>query len=276
MNALLRLFLGSVVLALGATLSYSSLARSAVIHLLPLERYANCTPDPRIYCEPGSERFAQSIASMMPEAIARVERAQYGPFVKPVRVYTYRSVDSFVRWAGGPQGMGRTVFGEVHLSPRLVNVAPDDQPRLLTHELSHLHLQQRVGDLAMLRLPVWFMEGWPTLVSGGGGAAGTHPDGASYMLLHGRHFEPAETSSLLSPESPASFGLSNGMFYRQASLMVEYMQRRDAAAFSRMIHAIEAGQRFGPSVQSAYGRPLPALWQDFRADLRQRSAVASR
>lgn len=274
MIALRKLLLGGAVLAAGIALASCSLARSVAVHLLPFERYGNCTPDPRILCEPGSEDFARAIAPLMRDTIARIERAQYGPFVRPVRVTTYRSVDSYARWSGGPQGTGRMAFGEVHLHPRLANFTPATQAALLAHELSHLHLQQRIGDLAMLRLPMWFTEGWPTLVSGGGGAGNVSPQGASYELLHGRHLVPGEARSLLSVGGPSSFGLSEGMYYRQASMLVEYMQRRDGEAFSRLVYAIHEGQGFGPSVRDAYGRPLAGLWQDFRADLRQRTAEA--
>jgi hypothetical protein len=264
-----RFALAGIVLGIGATLSCSTLARAAVLHLWPGARYANCTPEPRIYCEPGSEAQARAFAAVLPAALSRVEQAQGRPFPEPFRIYTYSSMDSYVRYSGGMGGVAKMSFGEVHLSPRMRGDTADGAA-ILTHELAHVHLLQHAGSLAMMRLPNWFMEGWPTFVSGGGGTGGASASQAVALLLRGLHFDAVDEAPSLLSRQDLPRGLRPGMYYRQAALMVDYMRRRDPAAFSRLTAAIYARKRFGPAVHDAYGQPLAVLWQDFRADLHER------
>lgn len=55
------------------------------------------------------------------------------------------------------------------LSPNLNGRESARLPGLLTHELAHLHLGQRIGHYNST-LPVWFHEGWASLTADGGGA----------------------------------------------------------------------------------------------------------
>lgn len=250
----------------------AGIARAAVVQLWPLKPFTHCTPDPRIECEPGAEDYARALAPLLPAAVDRVERAQYGPFAGPVAVHVYASVDSYARYGGGSGGAGRVAFGTVHISPVLRD-RPGDHAGLLAHELSHLHLGQRIGTLAMMRLPVWFREGYPTMVADWGGAGRVEPDNAIFALVHGRHFEAEADAAPLAPHMWDHFKVSAPMFYRQSALMVNYLQRRDPVAFDRMMGAIGARRRFGDAVRDAYGQPLPVLWRDFRAGLRSHPAA---
>lgn len=271
MPRLPKIMLSVAAVAFSALLASSAIARAVVVHLWPAERFDRCTDDPRVFCEPGSERFARTIATLLPAAIAQVEQKQYGAFVKPIKIYTFSSIDTYALYAGTRGGAGAMSFGAIHLAPKMQAV-PDQTPSLLAHELAHLQLAQRAGALAMLRTPTWFTEGWATLTSNGGGAGGISAAQAVFALVHGRHFMPRAAESLLSRTSAADFKLSDGMYYRQASLFVDYLQRRDRDAFMATVHGLETGRPFGPALQSAYGQPLSFLWQDFQADLRQRLA----
>lgn len=272
MKRLPRIVLAVVVLALGATAASCSRARSVLAHVWPAERFGHCTDDPRIFCEPGSEPFARTIAVLLPAAIAQVERRQYGAFRAPVKIYIYNSVDTYARYAGWRQGAATTSFGEVHLAP-LMQRFPAQHTALLAHELSHLHLAQRAGALSMMRLPNWFTEGWATLTSEGGGTGKVRTEQAIFALVNGRHFTPWDTESLLSPGNASDFKLDSGMYYRQASLLVDYLQRRDAGAFAHLIREIETGRDFAQALRTAYGQPLPVLWQDFQSAMRRHPAA---
>jgi hypothetical protein len=121
--------------------------------------------------EPGAEHMAGVVAAAMPAAVETVERRQYGRFIVPVRVYVCATVDSFAKYTASPRAGGHTMGGRVFLSPKPENT--DERiPRLLAHELSHLHLGQRLSLILSGRLPVWFEEGLAVEVSGGGGAEG--------------------------------------------------------------------------------------------------------
>lgn len=267
-----QMMLVGAALAVGALFSFSGIARAAAAQLWPLKPFVHCTPDPRIWCEPGAEGYARALAPLLPAALRTVEDAQYGPFAGPVKVYVYATVDTYARYGGGPEAGGRVAFGAVHMSP-VLRGQPARHGPILTHELSHLHLGQRAGTLAMMRLPVWFREGYPTLVSGGGGAGEVTVDNAVFALLHGRHFEAEDSATLLAPHKWEYFKLPAPMFYRQSALLVEYLQRRDPAAFARMIAAVAARTPFGDAVRGAYGQPLAVLWQDFRSGLRSHPAA---
>ena len=267
-----RIVLAIFLIAVTATLALSGRARAMVVHLWPGERFDQCTQDPRIFCEPGSEPFARRIAPLLPSALALVEQKQQGSFLRPVKIYTYQHENTYALYSGTRRGVGVMSFGEVHLAPAMQAV-PGQHPALLAHELSHLHLQQRVGTFGMVRLPNWFLEGWATHVSGGGGAGDVTPEQAIFALVHGRHFQPGDTESLFSPSNAEHFKLNGMMYYRQASLLVDYLQRRDPAAFTRLTANIEAGNAFDPALRSAYGVPLSILWHDFLNAARQHSAA---
>lgn len=260
---------GLGVLAAGQT------GRILLAWVQPTSDFVQCTVDPRIWCEPGSEQVARTVAPLMAQAVGVVERAHYGSFPQPVRVQVYNSRESFARHSAvHPIAYGATGFGAVHLSPRLAQDPPAWLPAILTHELSHLHLQQQAGIMAVARLPNWFMEGLPTAVSNGGGAERVSREQAVFALVHGRHFEAEAEGSLWFPRRADEFKLSWPMYYRQSSMMVDYMKQRDGAAFERLIRDVAAGKAFGASVQAAYGQPLPVLWQEFRADLGRDPAAA--
>lgn len=274
MHRFSKIALATFVMVIGITLSSSGLARAVAAHVWPAERFGHCTDDPRIFCEAGSEPFARTIANLLPAAVAQVERGQYGAFLGPVRIYVYSSLDTYALYSGTRGGAGVTSFGEVHLAPRMQTV-PMQYAALLAHELSHLHFVQRVGPMTMMRLPNWFTEGWATLTSQGGGAGGISQEQAVFALVHGRHFTPRDTESLLSPATASDFHLSGAMYYRQASLLVSYLQRRDPKAFKDMIRGIETGQSFESALFNVYRQSLSVLWQDFRADVRLHPAARS-
>jgi len=263
-----RLIAGGIVLAGVGLLAAGQTGRIVLAWAQPTSGFAQCTADPRIWCEPGAEQVARTIAPLMAEAVGVVERAHYGSFPEPVRVQVYGSRESFARHSAvQPIAYGATGFGAVHLSPRLAEDAPAVRAGILAHELSHLHLQQQAGVFAVARLPNWFMEGLPTAVSNGGAAERVSREQAVFALVHGRHFEADDEGSLFFPKRADEFKLSWPMYYRQSSMMVGYMKQRDGAAFERLIRDVAAGRAFGASVQAAYGQPLRVLWQDFRADL---------
>jgi hypothetical protein len=267
-----KIVLCGVLMAAGACVASIGVARVAAAHIWPGERFGQCTDDPRIFCEPGSEPFARVISTLLSAAVAQVERKQYGAFSKPIKIYIYSSLDTYALYSGTRAGAGVTSFGEVHLAP-LMQSFPKQYAALLAHELAHLHLVQYVGAFDMVRLPSWFTEGWATLTSDGGGAARVQPEQAIFALVHGRHFTPLDTGSLPFSPSARDFKPGDAMHYRQASLFVEYLQGRDPNAFAALTGGLKDGEGFGPALLQAYGQPLPVLWQDFQASLRRHQAA---
>lgn len=225
-----------------------------------------CTSDAPIVCEPGSETLARAAAIALPPALDAVARAQFAPFPRPVTIYTYASRESYVAHTGQARESAGSVFLQaVHLSPKLLDQEPARLPRILTHELSHLHLAQGMSTLAWSRVPEWFSEGLAVYVSHGGGAETVSVQAARAAINQGKHFVPEATQSWLGAKHAASYGLEAHMYYRQAALFVEHLHDSEPAAFERLIRSLAGGAQFDSSVRSAYATPLDELWTQFIA-----------
>lgn len=225
--------------------------------------FVQCTPEPRILCEPGSEALARSIVPVLPRAISAVETAQFSSFAQPIEIYTYASRESFAAHSGAPlYAEGAVSLGRFHLSPKLLST-PERTEAIVVHELSHLHLALRLGPLAWARLPSWFHEGLATSVSNGGGAETVSDSAAAHALRHSKRFEPEDSAWVLFPKSAASYGLGPHMYYRQASLFVGFMRESNPAAFAQMLRAIEAKVSFREAIQAAYGENVESIWRQF-------------
>jgi hypothetical protein len=232
--------------------------------------------DPRVRYEPGAENAAAVIARALPAALATIGRAQFRPFAKPVTIYVCASTAAFDRYGFGVTGGGGFVLnGRLFISPKPQNTA-ERLPRVLTHELSHLHLEQQLGLFRFaLNVPNWFKEGLAVCVSGGGGAETVSETEASDALAHGRAFHPEERGHLLFPQTGAREHLPAHLFYRESGLFVAFLARRDPAAFKRLVLAVEDRREFADAVRDAYERELAALWREFVADAKPMRPLSS-
>ncbi len=227
------------------------------------EGFTRCTPDPRILCEAGSEKLALRLQPMLDDALAEVAQAQLGAFAAPVQVFTYNSIDSFTADSGAATyAQGALGHGAIHFSPTLLDT-PGRTRGLLVHELSHLHLYQKVGPLAWGRLPSWFHEGLATAVADGGGAETFSEVDALYSMASGQCFMPEESAWPLFPKKGASYGLNPHMFYRQAGMFVRHLRVNEPQAFKRLLAAVEARRDFASAVQASFGKSLQPQWQQF-------------
>ncbi len=230
------------------------------------------TADSRVLAEPGAEGLAKSVAEYLPEAIATVEKAQYRPFAKPVAVYVCRSEESFASHTGLPKEVRGALTTKVFLSGRLMRPELRGTAKaILTHELSHLHLQQRLGVYSYnAKLPAWFQEGLAVLVSGGEGAETVSDDDAARAILKGVRFTPETKGSFFFHKSAKSYGLEPHMFYRQASLFVRYLRDLSDIRFGLFVLAIEDGKDFEKAFRSVYDMSINEAWEDFVVQLRNK------
>lgn len=240
-------------------------ARKSNVHFMPL------VSDPRISYEPHAEDLASSVASYLPGSIATVERALQGPFVKAVQVKIFENADNFAASTGvSKQEWGVMTSGTVFLSG-IVRTAPDDHIKaLLTHELVHLYLQQRlVVTDRRPTLPMWFEEGLAELVSGGSAMVMVSEPDAIQAILSGNHFFSGAADRLLHPER-CKYGVEAHMFYRQAEMFVAYLQSQDETKFQALILALADGQDFDSSWRSHVGISPDDAWRQFTGDLESR------
>jgi hypothetical protein len=236
--------------------------------LRPIHRSTNhfliFDADNRVRYEPGAEQLAATVAQFLPDALAMIEQAQFRPFAKPVTIYVCASTATFERYGYGVAGAGGFVLrGRLFVSPKPQNTA-ERLPRLLTHELSHLHLEQRLGMVRFARnVPAWFREGLAVHVAGGGGAETVSESEAREAIAQGRVFRRDRRGHLFFRQTPARDGLNAHLFYRQAAMFVAFMSGRQPAAFERLLNEIMEQQDFNASVQRAYGCDVEALWTEF-------------
>jgi hypothetical protein len=227
--------------------------------------FVHCTADQRIFCEPGSEALAEAIAPLLPAAIAKIEAAQYSAFSQPIEIYTFRSAENFAAHSGASSAAGAVSLQRLNLSP-ILHRTPERIRGILTHELSHLHLQLQMGSIAWASVPSWFHEGLATWVSDGGGAEKVSAEVAWRALRAGARFEPEDSSWPLFPKTARHYDLAPHMYYRQAALFVAFMHEQDPAAFRTMLLAIAAKTKFDEAIAASFHRSLPSLWQAFLAN----------
>jgi hypothetical protein len=237
------------------------------------EQMAALLANPLVHYERGATEYAKAVAALLRTAIAQVESVQGRPFAHPVPIGVYVSGEAFAaaNGLGHPRAAGVTLFGRVLLSPILFLAQRQRLPGILTHELSHAHLQGWVSTLTYIHLPNWFKEGLAVMVSGGGGAEQVSEAEAREAIRRGRRIAVESEGSPLNlteikfenPPEIAATALRPVMAYRQAGLFVTFLQRRDPEGFARMMAAVLDGRPFVEAVANGYGTDLHELWSDF-------------
>ncbi len=262
-----KLLQALVFLLLIAGLAGCGLYRQAVVssHFLTLES------DSRIRYEPGAEEVGSEFAGYLLLSIATVEKEHYRPFTGPVVVYICATKKSFAGLTGQPQVVkGVVTARRLFLSAERLRELPVDIRRaVLTHELSHLHMQQHLGVYShMANLPAWFQEGLAEYVSGGASMYEVSVADAAGELLAGRRIQPDATGSFLFPRRWRAYGLKPPMFYRQSCMFVSYLKQSDESKFRDFLLALQKNGSFGNAFSSIYGFSLEEAWQQFLLQVR--------
>jgi hypothetical protein len=254
----------AILLVTGCSLFHHSFAA-----LRSTEHFIPSADDTRILLEPGAEDYANKIASFLPSAIQRVEDMQYQHFAKPVRVYLCASRESFKKYYGADARAG--VLTNLFVSPRIFDYGDDIAKKYLTHELSHLNVQQQIGVYRMMKLPMWFKEGLAAYVSDGGGAHLVTREQAIQSMRAGKCFIPNRADGIIFKKTPSDFNLKPHMFYRQSMIFIAYLKAVDEPGFRKMLLAVESGERLPRAIQAAYNKKLEELWNEFLYDMRKKS-----
>jgi hypothetical protein len=229
--------------------------------------------DPRVMYEPGAEGQAQHVAEALPAALQAVQHAQYRDFVAPVKIYVCASIESFKAY-GAPSGKegGFVLNKRLFISPKPANTA-ERISRVLTHELSHLHIEQQTGLLKSARIPSWFKEGLAVYVAKGGGAETVTEVQARNAIQQNKYFQPETEGSLLFPKRAHDYGLDPHLFYREASMFVAYLNQRDNAKFKDFLLTIEDGVPFATAFNNAYGADIGDVWLGFLVEMKKPNTV---
>jgi hypothetical protein len=237
------------------------------------DRMPSLADNGRIHFEPGSEDCARDVSALLPAAITRIEAVQGRPFAHPVTVGVYATpqVYAAANASGDAGSVGVTFAGRVVLSPTLNRRQHWRLRAILTHELSHAHLQGYISTYAWLRLPNWFKEGLAVMASGGGGAEFVDEQEARAAIDRGETIAIEDTGSFANlseirfERAPARATPSHRtvMAYRQAGMFVSYLYDSDTPGFARMMNAILDGRPFVEAVDAGYRQDVQSLWQKF-------------
>jgi hypothetical protein len=238
------------------------------------DRLPSLAENSQVHFERGAEDYAHDVSALLPEAIARVETAHGRPFAHPVAVGAYVTPAAYAaaNGLGSDVPVGTTFFGRVHMSPKLFWSQRRRIRAILTHELSHAHLQGWIGGNGFVRLPNWFKEGLAVMVSGGGGAELVSEEEARIAIQRGEVIAIEHGGSLQSlgdirfdraPIKTVPSWYPVVMAYRQAGMFVTYLRESDAQAFERLMSVLLDGRPFAEAVVLSYGHDVQALWQKF-------------
>jgi len=223
------------------------------------------------------EREGTMVAVDLPGSIETVEEQQRLPVSEPFRVYVCSSQEEFNAYMGAPPGAtarGVKVLNDIFLSPRAFDSRMGDTHEgVLTHELSHLHLYQRMGYRRMLwDTPPWFLEGLAVMVSGDGGPGVTESD-AREAILAGHHFTADDAGSLLRQKRAADYGMDTYMFYRQSELFVRFLRDEHSGGFEEFLLRLQNNEgSFADAFRTSFGADVPDMWEQFESHLRSRGA----
>ncbi len=240
--------------ALLATLPGCALTVSSQRALLPIDSFVPLASDSRVWVEPGYEAYGERVAAALPEAIARVEAAHYLPFAHTPRVHVCGTDDCFKRYVRTPRLTAAVVPDHrLILSPRLGGREQHRLPALLTHELAHLHLGQRIGHYHST-LPVWFHEGWASLTAEGGGADHATDAQVFEAIRAGRRVNLAARDTPDKRHRANASGLSMSEFYRQSMLLIGWLKAQDEAGFRELVLAVQDNTDFEIAFWNVYGR----------------------
>lgn len=215
--------------------------------------------DARIWLEPGAESFAERVGAYLDQAVLRVERLHGLAFRAPPRVYVCASQGCFDRWVKTPGASAAVVAdNRLVLSPRLYHREAHRLPGILSHELSHLHLGQRLGHYTPW-IPVWFHEGLATLAAGGGGADAIGDAAACAAWGGGRRVDFGRRDAPGQRHRAEAFGLNMHEFYWQSWRMLERLQAFDPPAFRRWLTMLQEGADFHIAFADVYNTDVMAL-----------------
>lgn len=265
--------LALIVIGAGAAISLPT-SRHMISGLWNLpDRLPAFRANSQVHYQPGAEDFARDVAALYPDAITRVEAAHGRRFAHPVTVGVYATPEAYA--AANGQGstvpVGVTFAGRVNLSPKLFRPQHQRLRAILTHELSHAHIQGWTGANGYIYLPNWFKEGLAVMVSGGGGAELVSEEEARAAIQRGEQIVVDEARSLKNlvgvrlERAPANKPdwYPVVLAYREAGMFVTYLRELDGPAFDRMMNAILDGRAFAEAVTGGYHADVQSLWQKF-------------
>lgn len=228
------------------------------------------TNNSQVVYEPGAEDLAKLVDANFAASVSWVQKQQYAPFkdANAIRVYVFNDRTRYANFShASVLTRASSTTDEVYMSEKLREKI-DTLPSILTHELSHVHIRQYTGTFKYITdIPSWFLEGLAVSASLGAGAENVTSEQAKAAIRKGLRFEPDDSGSLFGPKSARSYGLEPHMYYRQASIFVEYLNTTNPQAFEAALQDMLNGNKFGDIWIKHYGQSISDLWHGFKNDI---------
>lgn len=242
------------------------------------DQFAATVAKPSVRYLPGSQVLADRLAASLEQSMKTVELFHGATFTQAPKVFVCKT-ECVTTYAPGSNNDPATQYGDaVFMNEDLLlqreqqrGISPDG---FLVHELAHLLLFQRAGVIAYLRVPSWFKEGVAVVASGGAGVSAT-PAEAAKSILDGKSFDPSEPGSMFRNRTAPSYGLPVSLFYREATLFVQFLKDQNPVAFNSALTAVANGADFQESFRLAYGRSIAAYWPAFLESIKPTAGTAS-
>jgi len=203
------------------------------------------------------DEAARQVARVLPGVLVRVER--WGKLPAPVEVRIQPTSEALAAAAGRPgetwlRGWARSGTVDIQ-SPRTWTrgrASDAAVATLLTHELTHCLLFQRMGSGWTRRdVPAWFEEGMASFTAGERHA---RADSSALVPVEGHPFDAA-------------------LAYGTADRAFRYLVARHGdAAVGALLDGLSEGQGFAPAFQRATGSPVADFEAALRAHLDARAA----
>jgi hypothetical protein len=248
MNIVLRLIVPSL-LALAVAGCAAPGARDAITELTSFTPLAAM---PQVRYAGGAHDYAARVAAVLPHAVATVEAQHYRRFRRAPEVFVCDTQACFDRVVHRRYNFSAAVVydNRLVLSPQLFESAAARLAPVLIHELSHLHMGQVLGHYSMA-IPVWFHEGFASLVAAGGGADLVTDTQTWQAIDAGERFLPDEQHLAWTRTMASAWKLRVSVFYRQAYLYLRDLRARDGAAFRDFIERLYGGEAFDEAFAQA-------------------------
>lgn len=226
--------------------------------LQPMQGFVPLAEDKRVLVEQqaldqGARDYGRRVSALLDEAIEAVQRAHYLEFAESPEIFVCATERCFKQYVLTP-GLSAAVVPDnrLILSPNLNGRESSRLKPLLIHELTHLHLGQRVGHYHY-NIPVWFHEGWASLTANGGGAEFATDAQAIEAARQGKMIDLTQRDTPDVRYKAKAFGLDIHVFYRQSMLLVKSLQQRDPERFRQLALALQSGVDFEIAFWNLYG-----------------------
>lgn len=258
------------ILILVTMLPGCTLTRAAYVYTHSPDNLSRTSATLPIYAEKGAESMADDISAALPTTIQHIE-ATHGGKLGPLPPIVICATEAcYEHYAAIPISAGETLLDKrISINGAKILKQKRNAVQLFTHELSHFYWHSQ----GVIFQPRWFEEGMGVWVSNGGGAEDVSVQAAEQAIRSGITIYPTLNSGfwnyLTQPPSPPENNWH--MYYRQATMFVQYLHDSDPIAFAHLLEALRLTKDMQPAWSIAYKKSVDEMWLQFIKEIQSRN-----